>query len=91
MLSLEPRASDDETLDSEASIGTGDSSENLNVDSEETISDFSGRSFTPNVLEDLEFYLFTFESAELPHEFKNHFKYAILYKICVFRQTSEKV
>uniref|UniRef100_A0A3P9IMR6 Myosin IXAa n=1 Tax=Oryzias latipes TaxID=8090 RepID=A0A3P9IMR6_ORYLA len=41
MLSLEPRASDDETLDSEASIGTGDSSENLNVDSEETISDFS--------------------------------------------------
>uniref|UniRef100_A0A3P9JVP6 Myosin IXAa n=1 Tax=Oryzias latipes TaxID=8090 RepID=A0A3P9JVP6_ORYLA len=45
MLSLEPRASDDETLDSEASIGTGDSSENLNVDSEETISDFSGRSF----------------------------------------------
>uniref|UniRef100_A0A3P9LL37 Myosin IXAa n=1 Tax=Oryzias latipes TaxID=8090 RepID=A0A3P9LL37_ORYLA len=43
MLSLEPRASDDETLDSEASIGTGDSSENLNVDSEETISDFSER------------------------------------------------
>uniref|UniRef100_H2L8B3 Myosin IXA n=1 Tax=Oryzias latipes TaxID=8090 RepID=H2L8B3_ORYLA len=47
MLSLEPRASDDETLDSEASIGTGDSSENLNVDSEETISDVSGRSFIP--------------------------------------------
>uniref|UniRef100_A0A8C8E2L2 Myosin IXA n=1 Tax=Oryzias sinensis TaxID=183150 RepID=A0A8C8E2L2_9TELE len=46
MLSLEPRASDDETLDSEASIGTGDSSENLNVDSEETISDFSGRTLT---------------------------------------------
>ncbi|XP_020567817.1 unconventional myosin-IXa isoform X4 [Oryzias latipes] len=43
MLSLEPRASDDETLDSEASIGTGDSSENLNVDSEETISDVSER------------------------------------------------
>uniref|UniRef100_A0A3P8PSN8 Myosin IXA n=1 Tax=Astatotilapia calliptera TaxID=8154 RepID=A0A3P8PSN8_ASTCA len=42
MLSLEPRASDDETLESEASIGTADSSENLNVDSEETISDFSG-------------------------------------------------
>uniref|UniRef100_A0AAY5EBK6 Myosin IXA n=1 Tax=Electrophorus electricus TaxID=8005 RepID=A0AAY5EBK6_ELEEL len=35
MLSLEPRASDDETLESEASIGTADSSENLNVDSEE--------------------------------------------------------
>uniref|UniRef100_A0A3Q2VZY0 Myosin IXA n=1 Tax=Haplochromis burtoni TaxID=8153 RepID=A0A3Q2VZY0_HAPBU len=43
MLSLEPRASDDETLESEASIGTADSSENLNVDSEETISDFSER------------------------------------------------
>lgn len=42
MLSLEPRASDDETLESEASIGTADSSENLNVDSEGTISDFSG-------------------------------------------------
>uniref|UniRef100_A0A3Q1FF97 Myosin IXA n=1 Tax=Acanthochromis polyacanthus TaxID=80966 RepID=A0A3Q1FF97_9TELE len=41
MLTLEPRASDDETLESEASIGTADSSENLNVDSEETISDFS--------------------------------------------------
>lgn len=42
MLSLEPRASDDETLESEASIGTADSSENLNVDSEGTFSDFSG-------------------------------------------------
>uniref|UniRef100_A0A4W6F4U1 Myosin IXA n=1 Tax=Lates calcarifer TaxID=8187 RepID=A0A4W6F4U1_LATCA len=41
MLTLEPRASDDETLESEASIGTADSSENLNVDSEGTISDFS--------------------------------------------------
>uniref|UniRef100_A0A3P9NJ38 Myosin IXA n=1 Tax=Poecilia reticulata TaxID=8081 RepID=A0A3P9NJ38_POERE len=30
MLALEPRASDDETLESEASIGTADSSENLN-------------------------------------------------------------
>ncbi|KAJ7994672.1 hypothetical protein DPEC_G00251900 [Dallia pectoralis] len=40
MLTLEPRASDDETLDSEASIGTADSSENLNVDSE---GDFSER------------------------------------------------
>lgn len=44
ILALEPRASDDETLESEASIGTADSSENLNVDSEETISDFSGMS-----------------------------------------------
>ncbi|XP_076011513.1 unconventional myosin-IXAa isoform X2 [Genypterus blacodes] len=44
MLSLEPRASDDETLESEASIGTADSSENLNVDSEGTTSDFSERS-----------------------------------------------
>ncbi|XP_047435965.1 unconventional myosin-IXAa isoform X3 [Mugil cephalus] len=43
ILTLEPRASDDETLESEASIGTADSSENLNVDSEETISDFSER------------------------------------------------
>ncbi|XP_035388046.1 unconventional myosin-IXAa isoform X3 [Electrophorus electricus] len=43
MLSLEPRASDDETLESEASIGTADSSENLNVDSEEATSDFSER------------------------------------------------
>ncbi|XP_037547575.1 unconventional myosin-IXAa isoform X2 [Nematolebias whitei] len=43
MLTLEPRASDDETLESEASIGTADSSENLNVDSEETTSDFSER------------------------------------------------
>uniref|UniRef100_A0A673CS24 Myosin IXAa n=1 Tax=Sphaeramia orbicularis TaxID=375764 RepID=A0A673CS24_9TELE len=33
MLTLEPRASDDETLESEASIGTADSSENLNNDS----------------------------------------------------------
>uniref|UniRef100_A0A7N8WKF0 Myosin IXA n=1 Tax=Mastacembelus armatus TaxID=205130 RepID=A0A7N8WKF0_9TELE len=32
MLTLEPRASDDETLESEASIGTADSSENLNMD-----------------------------------------------------------
>ncbi|XP_053094286.1 unconventional myosin-IXAa isoform X11 [Pangasianodon hypophthalmus] len=41
ILSLEPRASDDETLESEASIGTADSSENLNIDSEGAISDFS--------------------------------------------------
>ncbi|XP_074089162.1 unconventional myosin-IXa isoform X2 [Macrotis lagotis] len=31
MLALEPRLSEDETLDSEASVGTADSSENLNV------------------------------------------------------------
>uniref|UniRef100_A0A8K9WRD1 Myosin IXA n=1 Tax=Oncorhynchus mykiss TaxID=8022 RepID=A0A8K9WRD1_ONCMY len=34
MLMLEPRASDDETLESEASIGTADSSENLSMDHE---------------------------------------------------------
>ncbi|KAG8145007.1 hypothetical protein E2320_013384 [Naja naja] len=45
MLALEPRASDDETLESEASIGTADSSENLNFDSEGAISDKSGRTF----------------------------------------------
>lgn len=44
MLSLEARASDDETLESEASIGTADSSENLNVESEGTTSDFCGMS-----------------------------------------------
>ncbi|XP_067256324.1 unconventional myosin-IXAa isoform X5 [Chanodichthys erythropterus] len=43
MLALEPRASDDETLESEASIGTADSSENLNVDSEGATSDFYER------------------------------------------------
>lgn len=43
MLALEPRASDDETLESEASIGTADSSENLNFDSEGAISDKSGK------------------------------------------------
>ncbi|KAL1007683.1 hypothetical protein UPYG_G00090160 [Umbra pygmaea] len=43
MLTLEARASDDETLDSEASIGTAGSSENLNVDSEGATSDFSER------------------------------------------------
>lgn len=42
MLTLEPRASDDETLESEASVGTADSSENLNMDSEGTTSDISG-------------------------------------------------
>uniref|UniRef100_A0A8C2T3N6 Myosin IXA n=1 Tax=Coturnix japonica TaxID=93934 RepID=A0A8C2T3N6_COTJA len=47
MLTLEPRASDDETLESEASIGTADSSENLNFDSERAISDRSGESIEP--------------------------------------------
>ncbi|MGH0165603.1 UNVERIFIED_CONTAM: hypothetical protein FKN15_049267 [Acipenser sinensis] len=47
MLALEPRASDDETLESEASIGTADSSENLNVDSEGATSDMSG--FSPGI------------------------------------------
>ncbi|MFT7814429.1 unconventional myosin-IXa-like isoform X3 [Arapaima gigas] len=42
ILSLELRASDDETLESEASIGTVDSFENLHVDSEGA--DFSGQS-----------------------------------------------
>ncbi|KAI5101352.1 unconventional myosin-IXa isoform X12, partial [Silurus meridionalis] len=46
ILSLEPRASDDETLESEASIGTADSSENLNIDSEGAISDFSEKGST---------------------------------------------
>ncbi|XP_062869423.1 unconventional myosin-IXAa [Trichomycterus rosablanca] len=41
MLSLEPRASDDETLESEASIGTADSNENLNVDYEGATCDLS--------------------------------------------------
>ncbi|XP_069078387.1 unconventional myosin-IXa isoform X3 [Pleurodeles waltl] len=44
MLTLEPRASDDETLESEASIGTADSSENVNFDSEGTVSNRSERS-----------------------------------------------
>ncbi|XP_038436793.1 LOW QUALITY PROTEIN: unconventional myosin-IXa isoform X7 [Canis lupus familiaris] len=44
MLVLEPRASDDETLESEASIGTADSSENLNIESEGVISEKSERS-----------------------------------------------
>ncbi|EQB78056.1 myosin-IXa [Camelus ferus] len=44
MLVLEPRASDDETLESEASIGTADSSENLNVESEGAVPEKSERS-----------------------------------------------
>ncbi|XP_078541143.1 unconventional myosin-IXa isoform X2 [Lissotriton helveticus] len=44
ILALEPRASDDETLESEASIGTADSSENVNFDSEGTVSNRSERS-----------------------------------------------
>ncbi|XP_030232317.1 unconventional myosin-IXAa isoform X2 [Gadus morhua] len=43
ILTLEPGASDDETLESEASLWTADSSENLNVDSEGATSDFSER------------------------------------------------
>uniref|UniRef100_K7FGF5 Myosin IXA n=1 Tax=Pelodiscus sinensis TaxID=13735 RepID=K7FGF5_PELSI len=50
MLALEPRASDDETLESEASIGTADSSENLNFDSEGAVSDRSERSLALNSL-----------------------------------------
>ncbi|XP_053784644.1 unconventional myosin-IXa isoform X8 [Desmodus rotundus] len=46
MLVLEPRASDDETLESEASIGTADSSENLNVESEGAVSEKAERSLT---------------------------------------------
>ncbi|XP_075860636.1 unconventional myosin-IXa isoform X4 [Microcebus murinus] len=46
MLVLEPRASDDETLESEASIGTADSSENLNLESEGAFSEKSERSLT---------------------------------------------
>uniref|UniRef100_A0A6Q2X1T6 Myosin IXA n=1 Tax=Esox lucius TaxID=8010 RepID=A0A6Q2X1T6_ESOLU len=42
MLILEPRASDDETLESEASIGTADSCENLNMDHEGAASNPSG-------------------------------------------------
>lgn len=42
MLVLEPRASDDETLESEASIGTADSSENLNVEAEGALSEKPG-------------------------------------------------
>ncbi|KAM9313161.1 unconventional myosin-IXa [Gastrophryne carolinensis] len=38
MLALEPRASDDETLESEASLGTAESSENLNCESEGAVS-----------------------------------------------------
>lgn len=49
MLVLEPRASDDETLESEASIGTADSSENLNVEHEGTVSEKSvERSLAPH-------------------------------------------
>ncbi|XP_063335267.1 unconventional myosin-IXa-like isoform X4 [Pelmatolapia mariae] len=43
MLILEPRASDDETPESEASIGTADSSENITMDTEGATSDPSER------------------------------------------------
>uniref|UniRef100_A0A3B3X7C8 Myosin IXA n=1 Tax=Poecilia mexicana TaxID=48701 RepID=A0A3B3X7C8_9TELE len=42
MLVLEPRASDDETPESEASIGTADSSENITMETEGATSDPSG-------------------------------------------------
>ncbi|KAM8780819.1 unconventional myosin-IXa isoform 4-T4 [Rhynchonycteris naso] len=50
MLVLEPRASDDETLESEASIGTTDSSENLNIESEGATSNKRERSLAPSSL-----------------------------------------
>lgn len=43
MLVLEPRASDDEALESEASIGTADSSENLNMDPEGNIFEIANK------------------------------------------------
>ncbi|KAM9854003.1 unconventional myosin-IXAa-like [Aulostomus maculatus] len=43
MLILEPRASDDETPESEASIGTADSSENITMETEGATSDLSER------------------------------------------------
>ena len=42
MLILEPRASDDDTPESEASIGTADSSENITMETEGATSDPSG-------------------------------------------------
>uniref|UniRef100_A0A8C5CY71 Myosin IXA n=1 Tax=Gadus morhua TaxID=8049 RepID=A0A8C5CY71_GADMO len=51
ILTLEPGASDDETLESEASLWTADSSENLNVDSEGATSDFSAYLIHFNVTE----------------------------------------
>uniref|UniRef100_A0A8C2T5A8 Myosin IXA n=1 Tax=Coturnix japonica TaxID=93934 RepID=A0A8C2T5A8_COTJA len=68
MLTLEPRASDDETLESEASIGTADSSENLNFDSERAISDRSGESIEP-VIRGVSMQLFPSKSSTscLPH------------------------
>lgn len=42
MLILEPRASDDETPESEASIGTADSSENITMETEGATADPSG-------------------------------------------------
>ncbi|XP_075064447.1 unconventional myosin-IXa isoform X3 [Mixophyes fleayi] len=45
MLALEPRASDDETLESEASLGTADSSENLNCESEGAASSRKERTY----------------------------------------------
>lgn len=45
MLILEPRASDDETPESEASIGTADSSENITMETEGATPDSSGELF----------------------------------------------
>ena len=42
MLILEPRVSDDETPESEASIGTADSSENITMETKGATSDPSG-------------------------------------------------
>ncbi|KAM9585883.1 unconventional myosin-IXa isoform 12-T20 [Trichechus inunguis] len=50
MLVLEPRVSDDETLESEASIGTADSSENLNIEPEGAVSEKPERSLALNSL-----------------------------------------
>ncbi|XP_048473063.1 unconventional myosin-IXAa isoform X2 [Rhincodon typus] len=49
MLALEPRASDDETLESEASIGTADSFENLNMDSEGAVSERSEKKLVSSI------------------------------------------
>lgn len=43
MLILEPRASDDETPESEASIGTADSSENITMETEGANTELPGK------------------------------------------------
>ncbi|KAJ3596229.1 hypothetical protein NHX12_002638 [Muraenolepis orangiensis] len=47
MLVLEPRALDDDTPESEASIGTADSSENITMETEGATSDLQGRETLP--------------------------------------------